>query len=540
MSKRILNDNNCEFYCPVMLAPGSITHSPPGHTFKDGDGYALTKNTALSGNGFCKFLTATANGVLTSCTLQGYSIWTAGFEPSRKINGAPLLNEAAVMLCPSCPAGVITVIMKPPISIPPIGDFLPEIGVKTGGTAQDPSKLHSGPEGTPPREQPEPAETEHLVRQQEEKQADALCEICERANECRYIQTPDTLPPDKNASNTLRENSSEKEAAYCELANKKMEESHISWNKAAHHMISRNAAYCNGNYRQLVKLGNYFGYDINCQENCCFLPCLGKDDAGFRKKESHFKNAQAYEVMKASGLQWHVGNHQYTVNLPESVLNRYPLLKEMDCYNVKINKELEKIQGKCQERFHNVCIEKDYEEHRRWFMEKMNGLSAEIEKHLDMFSRNPRDSHPYFVSSKALKYAYEIPRSGKVISIHKTKTQWILKRYQYTNYQKDPDIQLNLLETKALADAENHRDATIKSLILFCENVTCFLVIDETMTFKLPFSYMAKPLYISYEDANKVKSLFSEMLAEQVDSEKDEYVCPNVMIYQRLKECGLR
>ena len=289
---------------------------------------------------------------------------------------------------------------------------------------------------------------------------------------------------------------------------------------------------------ELVKLGNYFGYDINCEENCCFLPCWENGD-GYGDKTSHFKKAQAYEVMKASGMQWHVGQHDYKISIPDNMKEKYPELKTIDCYNDKINKDINELSEACNKRFKGKCLEKNYEEYRHWFIERMNILSGKIEKHLNLFSQDPKKSYPYFVSAEALRYAYEVPRSGKVILIYPTKTQWIVKRYRYTNYLKDEDIQLNLQATQALAVAENHRDETIRKLIFFCENVSCFLIVDKTESFHLPFGYQVKYQYINAEESEKVKSHFSAMLAEQADDEEDEYISPKAMAVKRLKECGL-
>lgn len=316
-----------------------------------------------------------------------------------------------------------------------------------------------------------------------------------------------------------------------------MERFQISWNNQAHHLISINAAYCH--YPQLVKLGNYFGFDINGKENCCFLPCWESGDE-YGQKAPHLKKAQAYEVMKASMLQWHVGQHSYRIEIPESIRQKYPELRLIENYNDLINRQLKMILAECQERFGGICPEEQFEEHRTWFLhEKMMALSSEIEKRLDLFKGTGRDSFPYFVSLEALRYAYEVPRSGKVILIHKTQTQWIFRRYHFTNYAKDPEIQLKLLDNQPLSITDTHHVATIRRIILFCENVSCFLAIDETDTFNLPFSYHVKMQHISTAEQKKIESHFSAMLAERSEFGYEEYISPKAMIAERLKECGL-
>lgn len=529
------------------MGAGVITIEQPNNQLKDGGAIALTQKAALSGVGICSVLTSAAGGKPTKCTLKKASKWVAGIERKKKINQVPLLNEDAKMICPICPAGIITV-RKPlaPIVSLDLGcaDFDTGVMLETvsnKNTTETVSAEKSNVEMQDTTTEKTVASDEKHIDENQAKEVSpekyAVCtyEVCKNASTCPYMQASSIISTD-GAAAKLRRNSSEKEKSYDSICDCLMEKYQVSWNNQAHHLISINAAYCR--YPELVKLGNYFGYDINCSENCYFLPCWEKGD-GYGEKTLHYKKAQAYEVMKYSGLQWHVGQHSYTIHLPENILSKYPQLKGMDSYNDRINKDVKKILSACYQRFDGICLEENYEDHRKWFIQQMNTLSFEIEECLDLFKSYPKDSFPYFVSQEALRFAYEVPHCGKVISIHRTKIKWILKRYQYTNYQKNSDIQLNLLGTKELTDTENHRGLTIKNLILFCENVSCFLIIDQTGTFRLPFQYKATSCYITDEDVSKVKSHFSAMLAEKADSDEDDYIAPKTMIIKRLKECGL-
>ena len=559
MAKRILNKSNCRFMCPALQ--GTITAAQLRPTFHDGNGTALTQQTTLTGNGICSILTAAAQGAPTPCTLKMMSSWISGLELQKKINGIPLLNEDAKMMCP---VGSVITVQKPLMPIVSLNIDMPPLnnGVGKDDNSSDKNSSKSGSTSDESTSQTEKSpvsdekdtntqdknmdspEKEDISEPQEDEQPEkeespqkCLCSYgsCDKPEECPYMQAKSTIDT-KGAAKKLRTNSKTKEIEYDEYSQKMMDKYHVSWNNQAHHLISVNAAYCE--YSELVKLGNYFGYDINCEENCYFLPCWEKGD-GYGDKTSHYKKAQAYEVMKASGMQWHVGQHEYPVSIPDAVKEKYPELKTMECYNQKVNKDLKEFLSACDERFKGKCLEKNYEEHRRWFIERMNMLSRKIETHLDLFRGNPKDSYPYFVSAEALRYAYEVPRSGKVILIYPTKTQWVVKRYHYTNYLQDDTVQLNLLSTQVLAFAENRRDETIRKLILFCENVSCFLIVGEKEKFKLPFSYQVRYQYIDNEESERVESHFSAMLAEQVDDEQDGYISPKAMAAKRLKECGL-
>ena len=554
MSKRILNKRNCTFICPSLQ--GTITITQPPNQVNDGNGTPLTQNQAkLSGNGICAILTAAAGGTPTSCTLKLCGNWIAGFELQKKLNGDMLLNEDAKM---ACPVGSIISVQKPMLPIPPVMPVVsagsmsstPETQSSAPQKAKQPEPFSASPEAAenkPPetkakesagskesgKKEPEQAKSEEPAVPYEEPMQ---CNNCKEKADCPYMQAPDTINTD-GAASKLRKNSPGKERDYDEKCDRSMEKWQRTWGSQAHHMISAKAAYCQ--YPELVKIGNYVGYNINCQENCYFLPAWEHGD-GFGQKNEHFKKAQAYEVMRMSGLQWHVGNHSYHMSeLPESVMEKYPQLREMLCYNDRINQDVQKILDEFQKHFKDTCLKKRYEECKSWFFEKMNALSMQVEEHLDLFGMYPKDSNPYFVSLESLRYAYEIPRSGKVISVHKTASAWILKRYRYTNWLHDAYYGLDHLETKVLADTENHREKTIRDLILFCENVSCFLLIDETESFRLPFSYRVNSRSVSREETEQVSSHFTAMLASQADNGEDEYLAPKAVIKKRMEECGL-
>ena len=550
MGKRILNLTNCTFVCPSLQ--GVISKIQVPHNFNDGTGIALTQNTALSGNGICSILTAQAGGIPVPCTLKMAKGWISGIEAHKKINGISLLNENAKMPCtnPTCAGSMISV-QKP---LAPIIPAVVSLSMANNTSFENKQLNKSVVESTGEsyiKDNNDSIKSEENTNEVGNNYSDvdekvginlleksSICSYssCEKAASCPYMKASNTINTN-GAAAKLRKNSTEKEISYDEMADKKMERYEISWNNQAHHMISINAAYCQ--YPELVKLGNYFGYDINCQENCYFLPCWESGD-GYGQKDFHFKKVQAYQVMNISGLQWHVGQHNYRIDIPESVKEKYPELKTMDCYNDKINKEIKFFLSECNERFSGICLEENYELHKSWFISKMNSLSENIEEYLDLFSGNPKDSFPYFVSLEALRYAYEIPRSGKIVLAYKTETKWYLKRYKFTNNVKDPDIQVQLLDSKEMAIANQRTDKTINDMILFCENVSCFLIADETKIFKLPFSYNVRYQYISDKERNNKESHFSAMLAEQADSGENEYESPRVVVLKRLKECGLK
>lgn len=548
MGKRILNKTNCVFFCPSSPLVKFTIQQMDNHV-NDGTGIALTTKAQLSGVGNCVIQTAAAGGAPVPCSFQAASTWISGIEFGKTINGTNLLNEDAKQICPICPASPIQIqLMIPPVlpaipSIPPVSSVPNSVASSESTkaafseeeqeTTNDETVTHE--ESTIGEEPDTSSETENNEASPQLKKCLCAYSTCENSSSCPYATSSDTIPTE-GAARILRDNSPNKFQRYSIAADANMEQYQISWNNQAHHMISINAAYCQ--YPELVKLGNYFGYDINSEANCCFLPCWESGD-GYGQKTSHFKKAQVYDVMKASKLQWHVGQHSYRIDFPENIRIKHPELRQINNYNDIINSKLKQILAECQSRFAQICISDNYEEHKKWFLAKINSLSSDIERHLNAFKGSGRESFPYYVSAEAFRYAYEVPRSGKVILIYKTQTQWVFKRYQYKNNAKDPEIQLDLLENSNLAIAETHRPDTIRRIILFCENVCCFLVVDEIGEFKLPFSYYAQIQRITQNEIVRKESHFSAMLAERSGLGYEEYIAPKAMVVERLKECGL-
>ncbi len=109
----------------------------------------------------------------------------------------------------------------------------------------------------------------------------------------------------------------------CEIRRRK--DGDLPYTTAQHHLIS--AMQCYARIRQLVRMGNMLGYNINCKENGIGLPTthytLTYPDGGGRKKygdldDPEGKKRIAFALMKELGAQWHVGHHAFTITVPKT------------------------------------------------------------------------------------------------------------------------------------------------------------------------------------------------------------------------------
>ena len=114
------------------------------------------------------------------------------------------------------------------------------------------------------------------------------------------------------------------------------------------------------------------------------------------------KNEIRWAAMKATGAQWHVGNHHYDIPEKEDSTENMEDEGELDHkpYDSVVLRELLKISDRVVSA--NLC---DTEEQNK-IKPLLDELCDEIRKRLDAFKDNPQNSFPYYVSLVAKKHAY--------------------------------------------------------------------------------------------------------------------------------------
>lgn len=315
---------------------------------------------------------------------------------------------------------------------------------------------------------------------------------CDERENCDYYKTQIFIENDslKLSNNFKSERSEEWNSYYSKHNEKKAMSSEGGWRIAAHHMISGNQVLMmkdsQGNllYGDIVKLANYFGYDVNNAINCIMLPT---NESNFGQKEPVTKIANAYEVMWLMGRQWHVGGHEYNLskdtldNLKDYYLNnpdQYPTPGDpmfFKNYKTAMKEEMDKIQSGIRDQ----CWKKNYKSKREKFIASLNKVSRNVEEKLKAFETNPRKSFPFFVSKVSVEYAYNIPATSKIVVIYNGKSGLTAKKYRVERYMKN-DLKIIFNEKgEMIVDDDSE-------LIRFCENIMYFLV-DDKSDYLLPF-----------------------------------------------------
>lgn len=322
----------------------------------------------------------------------------------------------------------------------------------------------------------------------------ALCDYknCPEWKTCKYLKAPDSADSIKNSAATLgknyKEQYPEQYAAYEEETKRKNAESgEGNWSIAKHHIISGKQIFAAHPY--LVKLANYYGYDINCAENCILLPTTHS----FEGKEGLCKQANGYVAMSYMKQQWHVGGHSYTMDR-ETILNIDQYLEKTSVNNIVFYKnyveavehEINILEAKYKKPF---CRKKDYVSKQKRFIDGMNQISARVGQKLLDFRSSPKKSFPYYVSKEAVHYAFDVPNRKKFIIIYqkqrkRTQSKALTAvKMVVTRYRKDDNRIF-------FANDAEYEITDAVGFVKFSENVRYFVCLTETyvIPWKINFS----------------------------------------------------
>lgn len=296
------------------------------------------------------------------------------------------------------------------------------------------------------------------------------------------------------------------------------------WSYQAHHVISRLDGY--GVFPRLVKLGNFCGYDINNAHNCIMLLSFLRREHGAPKRTSTEGTEEAYIAMKDGKMQWHTGPHDYGTNhgifsgegsqdfakadmeLLRKQVNLYLKLnvKEVYDYATLIVNELRDLDNYLFK--HKKC----WLDRKDDFISIMNGISHRIKKYLGAFQDLPYKSYPYFVSQEAYMYAFNVPRTNKIIVADLKDGQpyfekFRAKRYVYAmkndedSKYSEKDMRYEHLYDGGGDNNENYRAYSLEdkkskvNFIRFIEDSEYIVVLSKVVKNK-----MDKVLKLSYAD----------------------------------------
>lgn len=242
----------------------------------------------------------------------------------------------------------------------------------------------------------------------------ALCDYknCDKAEECEYLKTGCELAETDESINAaqLKNNIGRDEfdlyAMECgNIATtlfKFKKDEFNTYSVAHHHIIPANQ--CFKQYPEIVKLGNYYGYDINNAKNGICLPTMNQ---GYDGQDLDLKLEIAFEAMEKLGKQWHKGPHGYsslTYKINQAIDELFIDCEPIKDYKTSVDEYLEQFRGRLESE--NKCRAENYEKAKTEFCAAMDHISGKIANKLRKFETEPKKSHSFFVSKIALYYAY--------------------------------------------------------------------------------------------------------------------------------------
>ena len=310
----------------------------------------------------------------------------------------------------------------------------------------------------------------------------ALCnyKTCPEKENCEYLKSRcDASSIDNDAAKLLKNYKSrfpvEYENHVLKSERKNEESTEGNWSFAAHHIISGNQIFAKHPY--LVKLANYYNYDINNAENCILLPTTHS----FEGKTGVVKQANGYVAMDLMKQQWHVGGHSYSLE-QETVEEIHRFLEKISYLNIDFYRNyvdaVEHEMNILESKYKKIsCRKQGYAVKQQRFISGMNKISEKIKERLEAFETGYKHSYPFYVSKEACKFAFDVPKRKKFIIIYQKekykKIQTVAVKLAVTRYKKD-DYEV------LFTNDEEHIVSDSHSFIIFSENVKYFINLTGT------------------------------------------------------------
>lgn len=232
----------------------------------------------------------------------------------------------------------------------------------------------------------------------------ALCDYknCSKAKECEYLKTAHTLKETDERKNAaalklnMGKDTFDLYAGDCAAIATSLYGSYM-YSVAHHHLIPANQ--CFKGFAEIVKLANFYNYDINKAENGISLPTM---NAGYDKQPFELRKKIAFQAMSALHRQWHKGGHKYSCKISAGIDSA--LSKPFKHYKDAVDGELTSFSIKLSEELR--CRAENYDRQAADFTKTMDHICERIANKLRRFEDAPQRSYPCFVSKLAFYYAF--------------------------------------------------------------------------------------------------------------------------------------
>ena len=335
-----------------------------------------------------------------------------------KIGGKGALTAGCSI---TCPVGGCIKPFKPTLMSIIVDDDakMQGVNISIDGDLKDSTSGQSATDSSSKSGTSEDANTEKEVTQDKEEETKdedilnveyALCNYkkCEKAHDCQYLKALSTLKETNESKNAaelkinMGKDAFDLYAGECSDIATSLFGSYM-YSIAHHHIIPANQ--CFKPFPEIVKLANYYGYNINKAENGISLPTM---NLGYDKQPFDLRKEISFTAMDKLGKQWHKGGHKYSCKisadldsvLPRSFLHYKDAVdKELTSFSMMLNEELK-------------CRVDNYDQQAAEFVKVMDRICERVAKKLRRFEDNPRKSYPYYISKLAFYFAFQEELAG--------------------------------------------------------------------------------------------------------------------------------
>lgn len=233
----------------------------------------------------------------------------------------------------------------------------------------------------------------------------ALCDYknCSKSRDCEYLKTSHTLLETNESKNAVELKMNMGKDNF-DLYAKDCGDIETSaygrymYRISHHHIIPVNQ--CFKQFAEIVKLANYYQYNINKVENGICLPTM---NLGYNRKPFELRKNISFRAMNVLGKQWHKGGHQYSCKISDELDQILPrpfmhykdaVCKELMNFNIKLSSEIK-------------CRCDNYTQQAMEFTKTMDYICGKIAKKINRFEDDSKSSYPFYVSKLAFYYAFQ-------------------------------------------------------------------------------------------------------------------------------------
>lgn len=341
---------------------------------------------------------------------------------------------------------------------------------------------------------------EETKEAQEIREEDLYCPFDstkDKCNNCRYAKTDDThmLSAKKEGSSKqpgviLRENY---EIEFEQLADTRkgyrractsIDEEYdifarIGCGNQAHHILSTKDVYEQDKLKFVLKLANFYGYDVNEAYNCIVLPAYNSKaervknefQVSFSKSSDFDKRSSKYYAMRISGRQWHGGGHG----------DDFENSQNISCYATEVTDLVYQCMRR-ESKDHCRVDEAYYESDKKEFIERLHKALDYVRGHLIAFDTNPQKSLPFYVSRDSYEYAFEVANIRVLVF---RRCEKAVQAYKYMFTRKSGNT---YPDERGVKDFDLTNELERKQLVAFCEQIDVAYMDYSKGKVQLPFT----------------------------------------------------